>query len=363
MNKRAKLEKYKQDLVKLFRRSRWLMADSEEEKTRMRSTMECPVKTLTLYRYMPVNEYTLLDLQLGRLTLTDPNLFNDPYDSLLYIDSESACSSIRNFTLEDFKGQIALVRKGSPFPSKCDAGQLKLYEALARLPDESLEREIYPRYKEIQRLGLQSLLDYPEKMRGRVRVGCLSERCDSAPMWAHYADLGRGICVQYEVAVQIGVPIKGQDFGRDLTLSVLPVLYSRQRYNATHLVQEAVQEDMAAHAGVLQELDISHFDCLSSYKLTAFKSNDWAYEKEWRVFVSAFTPNDPSRVSIPVYNVTGVILGHAISIEKTALVMRMVEDLIRARQIPIALRRIKVDSCSKQYCLSALDLSTEDKKS
>lgn len=76
MNKRAKLEKYKQDLVKLFCRSRWLMADSEEEKTRMRSTMECPVKTLTLYRYMPVNEYTLLDLQLGRLTLTDPNLFN-----------------------------------------------------------------------------------------------------------------------------------------------------------------------------------------------------------------------------------------------------------------------------------------------
>lgn len=350
------LEEYKQNLIEMFQRSRWLMADSVEEKMRMRSTMECPVKTLTLYRYMPVNEYTLFELQLGRLTLTDPNLFNDPYDSLLYIDDESVWSSIKNFTLDDFKGQIVSVRTGQPFPFACDIGLRKLYEALAKLPDESLEREIYPRYEEIQQLGLQGLLDCPKKMRGRIRVGCLSERCDSAPMWAHYADWGRGICVQYEVSTQIGAPIKGSDFGRDLTLSILPVLYSDERYDATHLVQEAAQMEMAARTGVLQELDMSHFDCLTSYKLAAFKSNEWAYEKEWRVFVLSFTPNDPPRVSIPVYNVTGVILGHAISLEKTALVMRMVEDLIRARQMPIALRRIRVDSCSKLYRLSASDL-------
>jgi hypothetical protein len=109
-------------------------------------------------------------------------------------------------------------------------------------------------------------LDYMEKklfatirnIRARVGILSLSQRYDSLPMWAHYADLARGFVVVLE-----GLE---QSFNGDKTGSLnipKPVVYSDQFIGMT-------------------------FDPSTQDRLFFSKLSDWSYEREWRV-VTALT--------------------------------------------------------------------------
>ena len=81
------LSEYEAQLADLLRRSRWWDSDSVDEKKRILSRIECPQKTIRLFRYYNLNAQTecfvLRNVSEGLLTLTNPKCFNDPYDGRL----------------------------------------------------------------------------------------------------------------------------------------------------------------------------------------------------------------------------------------------------------------------------------------
>lgn len=115
---------------------------------------------------------------------------------------------------------------------------------------------------------------------GAIGVFCMSESATSAPMWAHYASNGEGIVLEFSV---------NTDFFR--TYSLAKVSYSNRRPTVK-----------------------------SPRKALVTKNREWAYEKEWRCFVTPPSTKAgltrflirEQAISVPLdlKSVTAVIHGH-----------------------------------------------------
>ena len=103
------------------------------------------------------------------------------------------------------------------------------------------------------------LLSMQRQMREENGVVCFSEANDNLLMWSHYADHGAGICLAFDTEVD---PIfAGQRIKRVCYSATLP--------------------------------DIDAYEILTSGASSigglTYKSQDWAYEREWRLFGDAQT--------------------------------------------------------------------------
>jgi hypothetical protein len=145
-------------------------------------------------------------------------------------------------------------------------------------------------------------LDYMEKklfatiqnIRSRVGILSLSERYDSLPMWAHYADLARGFVVVFENLEQ---SFKGDETG---SLNIpKPVVYAEQFLGMT-------------------------FDPSTQDRLFFSKLSDWSYEREWRVVtaLSACQPSQDGKLHlrhVDRFHLKGVICGWRANVDDVSL--------------------------------------------
>lgn len=117
-------------------------------------------------------------------------------------------------------------------------------------------------------------------LRDLFYVSCFSETPYSTLMWGHYADKHAGFCVEYDVA----------SLPKEMQL-LLPVVYVEKPYDASKILDMRGIEDKSA------------FLCPS-----LFKSMDWKYEREWRIFIQK--DNNFETFAIPAVGaITGIFLG------------------------------------------------------
>jgi hypothetical protein len=127
-----------------------------------------------------------------------------------------------------------------------------------------------------------------ENIRARVGVLSLSQRYDSLPMWAHYANLAQGFVVVLDNLTE--------SFNGDKTGSLnipKPVIYADQFIGMT-------------------------FDPSTQDRLFFSKLSDWSYEREWRVVTAL---NSCCRLQdgnlylrkVDPHHVVGVICGWRVS--------------------------------------------------
>ena len=105
-------------------------------------------------------------------------------------------------------------------------------------------------------------------------------------MWAHYAKSHEGFCVEYDFKRYMKgceencVNILGcHNFMLNLTLA--PVHYSGSRFDATNYLKTIFQHELGTRLNV--PLPPYHADVLFMTKALLVKSEDWSYEKEWRL--------------------------------------------------------------------------------
>ena len=116
-----------------------------------------------IYRYMPLNELTMLSLKEHYLWFSSFSSFNDPYEGKIRVS--------KNYTKEDL---IAFYTSREHMMTETDKTEL-----LAD-PNGFIEK------------GMQLL-------REGIKICCFSTICDNLLMWAHYADKHRGICLQFDI--------------------------------------------------------------------------------------------------------------------------------------------------------------------
>lgn len=162
-------------------------------------------------------------------------------------------------------------------------------------------------------------LEYQVKtsLESRLKICCLTTDYTNKLMWSHYADSHKGICVEYDFsdsAVNKSQP--------------LPVYYSHERPQyAWKLSQESKSKGAV---------------CLMKALLT--KEEEWSYENEWRMFISAETEPD----DVPAPPIKCIYIGASCSKENTEKIINTAQAL----KIPV--KRMTIDR--GKYELHAVEI-------
>ncbi len=211
----------------------------------------CEKTPKRLFRYSSLDKYVINDLKRGELTLSNPTIFNDTYDSYLHRDSSDSLILLEN----DLKETLSYFRIDYTIPSK-----EKLLEK-AKQEDDFLTHYLTE----------------------TMVIGCVSEALDSILMWSHYSDKNRGICIEYDFTNSAINPY------------LYPVVYTSKPFDCTKL---SVPD--------YEEFDIDLATILSVVN----KSDLWSYEKEWRIILY-FGGKKFLRVPVLVPKPTAIYLGTA----------------------------------------------------
>ena len=232
----------------------------------------------SLFRFRAWNDYTLKEINENKIWLSNPRSFNDPYDCFVSADYKKVVHSLfRNFPQtknipEDIWAEI----EGSDDPV------LSLSRHLAQRAIPADLR--YVENARLLNLEVKAEIERKEKswdaMRDETKIACFSERWDSLPMWAHYADNHRGFCIEYDLS--------NESEGR--TAPLFPVIYSKA------LVPLDITNDLLNLPGS------GHL----AIKAAIFKNEDWSYECEWRL---VFYTGDNQKIEIKGYPIKAILLG------------------------------------------------------
>lgn len=199
----------------------------------------------TVYQFQPVADdkvNRLEQLERGKLWVSDPASFNDPFDLRLYI-RDLTCRG--PFAEEErLREAMACLLRGND--------RLREYWLFNDKLLETLEEWVAGRcHSDAVIAAIQSRFN-------ALGVACFTEAWQSPLMWSHYADEHSGFCVAYRVRKE--ALVRGQ----------------RQRFS-----QQQVQYVSALPEICLSEVLFSPHQVFS--RLLATKSIEWAYEREWRL--------------------------------------------------------------------------------
>ena len=194
----------------------------------------------SLFKYKSANNH-IYDLICDDLLFLEKiERLNDPYEAQLFYDIEKIA---KEFSFKNRK----VVKK------ELDGGEI--------------EAEYYKEMDDDGKNELNSIIhEINDKLKNMISINCLSERNDINPLWAHYADNHRGICIEYDLKNC------GNNFLKTLCF---PVNYVEKNDSTEDLISLIVYKNF----------DEWHF----LYKSADTKSIDWKYENEWRI---VFIEND-----------------------------------------------------------------------
>lgn len=216
------------------------------------------------FKYMPADTAKKVLLS-GRLRWSSPLIFNDPFDVPRDIapgftseDIARASAEVLNEYLDhppedltDFDETLAkvLTMARGGFPPELR---------------ELLRVQIISDMQELQDAGaLQALRDHWKALVPTMRILCLAESPSHVAMWNHYADHYRGAVLGF----------KCNDETDNCFLVARPIEYMQAK------------PDVYTDRGLAKLLCLKGFAAAEITRRlgTETKSDDWSYEKEWRI--------------------------------------------------------------------------------
>lgn len=219
----------------------------------------------SLYKFRSVNEYSLDNLSNSTLYLSIAKTFNDPYDSAINFDPQvfflDNTVFIDKLGIPEEESKRILLDK-DPFKEiiKFSLRNSEYSEEKADL----LYSFITERRKEVCK---DQLLKFNESIQSSYKICSLSERLDSLPLWAHYAENHKGFVMEY-------------DFNsldeNDIALNCLWPVYYTGVFEASGLFKKPKEG--------------KNINNLYAVLAALHKAPDWAYESEWRLVC----PDSPS---------------------------------------------------------------------
>lgn len=317
MPRSMSIEEYKSNIKELLLGSTFRDNDSSEMRAGVLKKVQYEGPPVRLFQYRSADHDVIECLKYGALYYKSPNRFNDPYDSLMRWDEEVIG---RYFRDEKCRGVL-------------------------------------------NRHGIYNSETLAVSIRNRFRVSCFSEVPDSPLMWAHYAKNGTGFCAEYELypthgcvmCLQDGDPCEEGRIGKCRPAScgcvckrsLLPVVYTAARPDATEAMKIEIEHAVAQEQGT--EFDLSKYDWLEPYRTALIKSEDWSYEREWRLMLSDNKLRGDQECRYPSVNLVRIILGPRMNPKDEFEVAVAVEEYARSVRRDVELSKVYVDVQSRDY--------------
>lgn len=243
-----------------------------------------------LYRYRSCSEDQFAALYNDIIYASTADKFNDPYDCLIRVDKKFVMNSVANGACKENVSYLRdLVKSGESLPEPLaemfgEELSKTISDVLMQISDDDLNRledafkdNVPYLYHDVEAI-VENAVKY---MRQHTHVACFSETIKSVTMWSHYAESHKGFALEYdmrEYMTKCDKCEKDMDCPNRIFSNLYPVIYSRKRYDATNFVDYYI--------GLSFRLSPMLDDVLVFNKAALYKSPQWNYEKEWRLFLS-----------------------------------------------------------------------------
>ncbi len=260
----------------------------------------------SVFKYRGPTELALDSLRGGYVWLSQPQYFNDGYDSAILLDHDRLLAttmrrSIRSLIAEQdlatplSEADIRSVESSEDPARTLGALLLKQDPSLAHIDPDTVLNALAAA---VHRLSD----DYEQAAREIARrsiLVCSFATTGTAPvLWANYAENNTGFCIEYELA---------QIPPDDIRLRLLfPVIYGSAPMDATRVFEDFLGNGLNAMT--------VRWPILAA----TYKHHDWSYEREWRLVDPAGHRVNGRKVPMPM---KAAYLGTAIRSEAAAKVI------------------------------------------
>lgn len=219
-----------------------------------------------LFKYMKA-EYAVGSLKDDFIKVSNPFNVNDPFEGDMLFDYDMISQQYKDdllirqldvpvFNLSD-EDKNMIVNSKNPFYLFMDI----VYNNDSKLGDglrfDEFKLEFVGIFKDFAHYIVKN---YNLELKKQMLFVCLSESNNIIPMWAHYADNHKGVCIGYDLT----------DFELGCEETCHPILYVHNSDFAKDISN--IDNDKRNKLKVLQEPFLK-------------KSYDWSYEKEWRILI------------------------------------------------------------------------------
>jgi hypothetical protein len=231
----------------------------------------------------------------GTLRWSTPATLNDPYDVQFQLGAIEPTEQTIALATE----QLWQVYNGDVLPQPTDtpfAVMIRGFRSLIDLSKDEFRSEFSPAIKEgfeNMRRALPALNAEVATQMANVKLLCLTGTPVNTAMWAHYAELGKGVVLCFQ-----SIPSLDSPYGM-----------ARQVNYVDEIPTWLDEQFLVGLASGLSQIDPAHAFNL----LTTTKGIDWAYEKEWRISSGAGrNPDAPHEdINFHASELAGVIFGPA----------------------------------------------------
>lgn len=260
---------------------------------------------------MPIPDYTAGGVKLYKYTTIDavrnilsqtklrwrsPVDFNDPFDISRNLGLSARADELQVEIAKEIASLIASGScpeniKDSRFSYILKMMSLQPESVRAEFADKILKTIIVPT-SEGQIVSLKALEHEWQKTVHQMRVLCLSERNDVLPMWAHYADKGRGVVLEFTGSIEL-----------DSNFLIARKVSYTQDPPSILCLKDWVRCFLGSAEKKFEDL----------YREVQYvKKPAWEYEKEWRVVtVVSLSDGEPySDISFFPQDLRGIYLGY-----------------------------------------------------
>lgn len=257
------------------------------------------IKPDKFFRYRTCSEWSINAMGQNVVTFSKPYNFNDPFDSLVYVDADPIIKNVFNPMMRQQLAQWLNINKN--LKNIIPKEQLNNILSVINEPVSEYQTTMKLAKSQIENMINYIVADSLNFLKNYPYIACFSETPYSPTMWAHYADSHRGFVLEYDKSLGTHSCINCQNrcLYEHFDL-LLPVIYSEERFNASNFVLSYLSAKMF---GNTMDMFLPEDDKLAMHKVLLYKSIDWKYEKEWRLI--SLCKTTPRVVQKPI----GIYLG------------------------------------------------------
>lgn len=238
-----------------------------------------------LYKYRPVNEYSLNNFKTDTVWVCSTDKYNDPYECAFTLNFDLISrENIKKKFDELISGPIAEILSNDELTGlqNSEAPMKDIVMAVLRhekkIPPEKYNRIVSDLLGAAEKVNSNILSKIVSYAQQSTKVCSFSSRSDSVVMWGHYANGHAGFCLEYDLT-----RLSQDDVRRR---ALWPVTYSSEMFDATKYITQSMNHDS--------------FNNLFGMLAATRKSKDWSYEQEWRVVLPMGKSIKDMNYSMPV---------------------------------------------------------------
>ena len=265
----------------------------------------------SLFRFRAFEKRSLDAFEKDNIYAVTADKFNDPYDTLVRYDLEGVEKWVNTvMNTETLKQMNTWYAQGWDLPKEVMHILPKEMTDALKVALSSIEdiRDYKERIEETRKKIISQIETYfpilSETSKRYSTIVCFSESIESVLMWSHYANSHTGFALEYNFRPILEQPIKN--------VGLFPVVYSEERLD----ISDYIAYEFLRILGIPAKMP----DIAASIKNALWKSDIWAYEKEWRMIDSTPRNITDEKASAIHYKPVAIYYGrHMSSDDKKAL--------------------------------------------